>query len=76
VVAGVQHLEIVEALLAQTLGEQEAYIVAQEGVPGAITIATNMDGRGTDIQLGGNLDMRIESELGEVEAGPERDARI
>ena len=56
--------------------EQEAYIVAQAGVPGAVTIATNMAGRGTDIQLGGNLDMRIERELGEVEAGPERDARI
>ena len=56
--------------------EQEAYIVAQAGVPGAITIATNMAGRGTDIQLGGNLDMRIERELGEVEAGPEREARI
>ena len=39
--------------------EQEAYIVAQAGVPGAITIATNMAGRGTDIQLGGNADMRI-----------------
>ncbi|ARO25831.1 preprotein translocase subunit SecA [Rhizobium sp. S9] len=56
--------------------EQEAYIVAQAGVPGAVTIATNMAGRGTDIQLGGNLDMRIERELGELEAGPERDARI
>ncbi len=39
--------------------EQEAYIVADAGVPGAVTIATNMAGRGTDIQLGGNLDMRI-----------------
>lgn len=56
--------------------EQEAYIVAQAGVPGAVTIATNMAGRGTDIQLGGNLDMRIERELGELEAGPERDARV
>ncbi|MFC5759183.1 MULTISPECIES: preprotein translocase subunit SecA [unclassified Rhizobium] len=56
--------------------EQEAYIVAQAGVPGAVTIATNMAGRGTDIQLGGNLDMRVERELGEVEPGPERDARI
>ncbi len=56
--------------------EQEAYIVAQAGVPGAVTIATNMAGRGTDIQLGGNLDMRVERELGEVEEGPERDARI
>jgi len=56
--------------------EQEAYIVAQAGVPGAVTIATNMAGRGTDIQLGGNLEMRVERELGEVEPGPERDARI
>ncbi|MDZ4792329.1 MAG: preprotein translocase subunit SecA [Hyphomicrobiales bacterium] len=39
--------------------EQEAFIIAQAGVPGAVTIATNMAGRGTDIQLGGNLDMRI-----------------
>lgn len=45
--------------------EREAYIVAQAGVPGSVTIATNMAGRGTDIQLGGNLDMRIASELGE-----------
>lgn len=43
--------------------EQEAQIIAQAGVPGAITIATNMAGRGTDIQLGGNLDMRLEIEL-------------
>ena len=39
--------------------EQEAYIVADAGVPGAVTIATNMAGRGTDIQLGGNVEMRI-----------------
>ena len=39
--------------------EQEAEIIADAGMPGAITIATNMAGRGTDIQLGGNLDMRI-----------------
>ena len=43
--------------------EQEAQIVAQAGVPGAVTIATNMAGRGTDIQLGGNLDMRVKSAL-------------
>jgi len=55
--------------------EQEAFIVAQAGVPGSITIATNMAGRGTDIQLGGNPDMRIAQELGDVEPGPERDAR-
>ncbi len=40
--------------------EQEAKIIAQAGVPGAVTIATNMAGRGTDIQLGGNPDMLIE----------------
>ncbi len=41
--------------------EQEAYIIAQAGVPGAVTIATNMAGRGTDIQLGGNLEMRVKT---------------
>ena len=40
--------------------EQEAGIIAEAGVAGAVTIATNMAGRGTDIQLGGNLDRRIE----------------
>jgi len=48
--------------------EQEAHIIAQAGVPGAITIATNMAGRGTDIQLGGNLDMLIENWTAEQEA--------
>jgi preprotein translocase subunit SecA len=42
--------------------EREAHIIAQAGVPGNITVATNMAGRGTDIQLGGNLDMRVEDE--------------
>ncbi len=55
--------------------EQEAYIVAQAGVPGAVTIATNMAGRGTDIQLGGNADMRVMHELADVPEGPERDER-
>ncbi|RST86133.1 preprotein translocase subunit SecA [Aquibium carbonis] len=55
--------------------EREAQIVAQAGKPGAITIATNMAGRGTDIQLGGNADMRIAHELAGVPEGPERDAR-
>jgi preprotein translocase subunit SecA len=54
--------------------EQEAAIVAQAGVSGAVTIATNMAGRGTDIQLGGNPDMRIASELAEV-TDPEERAR-
>ena len=40
--------------------EQEAYIVAEAGAPGSVTIATNMAGRGTDIQLGGNFDMRMQ----------------
>ncbi|GAB5506047.1 MAG: preprotein translocase subunit SecA [Rhizobiaceae bacterium] len=52
--------------------EQEAQIVAQAGVPGAITIATNMAGRGTDIQLGGNADMRVANELGDMEESAER----
>ncbi|MVA25595.1 preprotein translocase subunit SecA [Agrobacterium vitis] len=55
--------------------EQEAYIVSQAGVPGAVTIATNMAGRGTDIQLGGNIDMRLERDLEGMEPGPERDAK-
>ena len=52
--------------------EQEAGIVAQAGRPGAVTIATNMAGRGTDIQLGGNLSMLID----EVPDGPGRDDDI
>ena len=53
--------------------EQEAHIVAQAGRLGAVTIATNMAGRGTDIQLGGNAEFRIEDELAGMEPGPERD---
>ncbi|KAA8383697.1 preprotein translocase subunit SecA [Acetobacter tropicalis] len=54
--------------------EMEAKIVAQAGSPGAITIATNMAGRGTDIKLGGNVDMLIEQQLEGMEPSPERDA--
>ena len=53
--------------------EHEAHIVAQAGRSGAVTIATNMAGRGTDIQLGGNADFRIADELASMEPGPERD---
>ena len=49
------------AVLNARFHEQEAYIVAEAGVPGAITIATNMAGRGTDIQLGGNVEMRVDA---------------
>jgi preprotein translocase subunit SecA len=56
--------------------EREAHIVAQAGRYGAVTIATNMAGRGTDIQLGGNFEFRLEGELSEMEEGPERDAAI
>ncbi len=56
--------------------EQEAAIVAQAGVSGGITIATNMAGRGTDIQLGGNLDMRIRTELSEITDEDERKKAI
>jgi len=54
--------------------EKEAQIVAQAGVPGAVTIATNMAGRGTDIQLGGNLEMRLEEELAGIDDPAKRQA--
>jgi preprotein translocase subunit SecA len=58
------------AVLNARFHEQEAFIIAEAGVPGAITIATNMAGRGTDIQLGGNVDMRIRQEI-DPNASPE-----
>jgi len=61
------------AILNARYHEQEAYIVSQAGVPGAITIATNMAGRGTDIQLGGNADMRIRQEITEIVDPRERE---
>ncbi len=61
------------AILNARYHEQEAFIVSQAGVPGAITIATNMAGRGTDIQLGGNADMRIRQEITDIEDWGERD---
>ncbi len=68
---GIKNFEVLNA----RHHEREAQIVAQAGKPGAITIATNMAGRGTDIQLGGNAEMRIAAELGDLPAGPEREAR-
>ncbi|HEX4409519.1 MAG TPA: preprotein translocase subunit SecA [Xanthobacteraceae bacterium] len=61
------------AVLNARYHEQEAQIISQAGVPGAITIATNMAGRGTDIQLGGNADMRIRQEIADIEDWGERD---
>jgi preprotein translocase subunit SecA len=63
------------AVLNARFHEQEAYIVAEAGVPGAITVATNMAGRGTDIQLGGNVEMRVAQECADIPEGPERDAK-
>lgn len=68
---GVKH-----AVLNARFHEMEAHIVAQAGRLGAVTIATNMAGRGTDIKLGGNAEFRIEDELRDVPEGPERDAAI
>jgi len=55
--------------------EQEAYIIAQAGRAGAVTIATNMAGRGTDIQLGGNFEMRLRQELEGVADDAQRTQR-
>ncbi|MEM7570873.1 MAG: SEC-C metal-binding domain-containing protein, partial [Pseudomonadota bacterium] len=54
--------------------EQEAYIIAQAGHSGAVTIATNMAGRGTDIQLGGNLEMRVAQETSDDMPAKDREA--
>jgi preprotein translocase subunit SecA len=64
------------AVLNARFHEQEAYIVAEAGVPGAITIATNMAGRGTDIKLGGSLDMRIQQETADITDEAEKAAKI
>jgi len=68
---GIKH-----SVLNARFHEQEAHIVAQAGRMGAVTIATNMAGRGTDIQLGGNLDFRMLDEYPDLVQGtPEYDAR-
>src|SRR5688500_9713279 len=67
---------ITHEVLNARFHEKEAHIVAQAGAVGAVTIATNMAGRGTDIQLGGNVDFRIEDELGDLPDGTGRAAAI
>ncbi len=63
------------AILNARFHEQEAFIVAEAGVPGAVTIATNMAGRGTDIQLGGNVEMRVRQEIDANASPHEREAK-
>jgi preprotein translocase subunit SecA len=68
---GVEHV-----VLNARFHEQEAHIVEQAGRLGAVTIATNMAGRGTDIQLGGNFEARVARELADMPEGPDRDAAV
>ena len=68
--------DVKHSVLNARFHEMEAHIVAQAGRLGAVTIATNMAGRGTDIQLGGTIEFRIADELRETTEGPERDAAI
>jgi preprotein translocase subunit SecA len=67
---------VTHSILNARMHEQEAHIVAQAGRLGAVTVSTNMAGRGTDIQLGGNVEFRIEEELAAMENGTDRDAEI
>lgn len=67
--------KIPHAVLNARFHEQEAEIIAQAGVPGAVTIATNMAGRGTDIKLGGNVEMRLKRELAGITDPAERERR-
>jgi preprotein translocase subunit SecA len=70
-----QQRKVPHAVLNARFHEQEAEIVAQAGAPGAITIATNMAGRGTDIKLGGNLEMRLKKALEGIDDPALRAAR-
>jgi preprotein translocase subunit SecA len=71
------HKEKIEhSVLNARFHETEAHIVAQAGRMGTVTVSTNMAGRGTDIQLGGNVDFRIADELADLEDGPEREKAI
>lgn len=68
--------KVPHSVLNARFHESEAHIVAQAGRLSAVTIATNMAGRGTDIQLGGNLEFRVNDELSGMADGPEKDAAI
>ena len=65
--AALKKRKIPHSVLNARYHEQEAQIIAQAGRLGAVTIATNMAGRGTDIQLGGNADMRARAETADIE---------
>ncbi len=67
--------KIPHSVLNARYHEQEAQIIAQAGRPGAVTIATNMAGRGTDIQLGGNVEMRLKNELAGINDPTVREQR-
>jgi preprotein translocase subunit SecA len=71
-----KQMHIPHQVLNARYHEQEAFIIAQAGAPGAVTIATNMAGRGTDIQLGGNADMRIQQEAAPIEDEEKRQRKI
>ncbi len=73
--AHLKKLKIDHSVLNARFHQQEAGIIEDAGRPGAITIATNMAGRGTDIKLGGNLEARLEKELANITDKKERQVK-